>query len=52
MQISPKTFISPEDYLARELNSEERHHYFDGEIVKMAGGTPNHNVSLMELKLN
>lgn len=34
---------SPEEYLAIEAESEERHEYRDGEIVSMAGGLPKHN---------
>lgn len=32
-----------EEYLAREVKSEERHEYRDGEIVRVTGATPNHN---------
>ena len=39
-----KTFqYSPADYLEQEVTSSERHEYIDGDIVLMAGGTPNHN---------
>jgi Uma2 family endonuclease len=34
---------SPEEYLAIEVESAERHEYRDGEIIDMAGGLPNHN---------
>ena len=34
---------SPEAYLELETQSEQRHEYFDGEIIPMTGGTPNHN---------
>jgi Uma2 family endonuclease len=34
---------SPEEYLAIEVESAERHEYRDGEIITMAGGLPNHN---------
>jgi Uma2 family endonuclease len=37
------TRYSPEEYLAMEVASVERHEYRDGEIVTMAGGSPNHN---------
>ncbi len=36
------TYTVPE-YLAQETQSSERHEYRHGEIVLMAGGTPNHN---------
>lgn len=32
-----------EEYLAREVESEERHEYRDGEVVSVTGATPNHN---------
>jgi Uma2 family endonuclease len=34
---------SPEEYLEMEVLSEERHEFRDGEIIPMAGATPNHN---------
>lgn len=40
---------SPEEYLERELVSETRHEYVDGEIIPMTGGTPNHNQILLNL---
>ena len=33
---------SPEEYLEREIRAEQRSEYIDGEIIPMAGGTPNH----------
>jgi Uma2 family endonuclease len=33
----------PDEYLTLEEESEIRHEYWDGEIVPMTGGTPNHN---------
>lgn len=38
----PKTY-TPEEYLALEVNSPERHEYVDGEIRLMTGGTPVRN---------
>ncbi|MEM9908291.1 MAG: Uma2 family endonuclease [Cyanobacteria bacterium P01_D01_bin.44] len=38
----PKTYTA-EEYLALEVESELRHEYRAGEIVKMTGGTPAHN---------
>lgn len=32
-----------EEYLALEVDAEERHEFLDGEIISMTGGTPNHN---------
>lgn len=34
---------TPEDYLALEVESPERHEYINGEIRLVTGGTPNHN---------
>ena len=34
---------SPDEYLALEVESLERHEYINGEMVLMTGGTPNHN---------
>lgn len=36
------TFLSPEEYLEIERQSEERNEYFNGEMFAMAGGTPPH----------
>jgi Uma2 family endonuclease len=41
-QTQPKTY-TPEDYLAQEVQAQERHEYINGEIRLMTGGTPNHN---------
>ncbi|NJN73312.1 MAG: Uma2 family endonuclease [Limnothrix sp. RL_2_0] len=35
--------ISPEEYLAQEEQSTDRHEYINGEIRLMAGGTPKHS---------
>jgi len=40
---TPTKTISPEEYLAQEEQSTERHEYIKGEIKLMAGGTPKHN---------
>lgn len=42
-QIEKNKLYSPEEYLAFEENSSERHEYIAGEIKLMTGGTPNHN---------
>ncbi len=44
MSALPKRkYISPEDYLAMERESLERHEYFDGEIFQIAGSSEKHN---------
>ncbi len=48
-QLDTTTRYSPEDYLAQEITSDNRHEYLDGEIVPMTGGTPNHNQILLNL---
>lgn len=39
-----KTYVSPEDYLARERMAEFKSEYFDGEIVAFAGASREHNL--------
>ncbi|NHC38094.1 Uma2 family endonuclease [Scytonema millei VB511283] len=36
-------YHSPEEYLALEIDAEYKSEYHNGQIVPMAGGTPNHN---------
>jgi Uma2 family endonuclease len=43
MQAQEQRHYSIEEYFESEISSEERHAYWDGEIVLMPGGTPNHN---------
>ncbi len=38
----PKTYYSPEEYLALERAAEFKSEYINGEIVAMAGESPNH----------
>lgn len=40
---APSRRYLPEEYLAMEVEATERHEYRDGEIILMAGSTPNHN---------
>jgi len=40
---TPTKTISPEEYLAQEEQSTDRHEYIKGEIRPMAGGTPKHH---------
>jgi Uma2 family endonuclease len=41
--LSDRILMSAEEYLAWELTQDERHEYWDGEVVAMSGGTKNHN---------
>ncbi len=34
--------VSPEEYLAMERRTEEKHEYFNGEVFAMVGASPNH----------
>jgi Uma2 family endonuclease len=38
-----RLLMSPEEYLAWEEAQQERHEYWDGEVVAMSGGTKKHN---------
>ncbi len=38
-----RILMSAEAYLTWELTQEERHEYWDGEVVAMSGGTKKHN---------
>ncbi len=49
MQAQEQRYYTPEEYLELEINSEERHEYINGEIVLMAGGTPDHNTIALNL---
>jgi Uma2 family endonuclease len=40
---------SIEEYLRIEDDSSQRHEYFDGEIVAMAGGTPQHSLIICNI---
>jgi Uma2 family endonuclease len=43
MQAAEKSYYTPEQYLEIETQAEYRSEYYDGEVVPMAGGSPNHN---------
>ncbi len=43
MQLQERTYYSTEEYLALEAVSESRNEYLDGQIIPMAGGSPEHN---------
>lgn len=42
-QVEAKKTYTASEYLELEVNSETRNEYRNGEIIVMAGGTPNHN---------
>ncbi len=42
-------YVSPEEYFALEVNSREKHEYFNGEVVAMAGNTEKHNLIVSNL---
>ena len=46
-QVETKTYTA-EEYLEAEVNSLDRHEFINGEIILMAGGSPDHN----EIALN
>ncbi|MFN6568668.1 Uma2 family endonuclease [Dendronalium sp. ChiSLP03b] len=41
--VPDRILMSAEEYLVWELTQEQRHEYWDGEVVAMTGGTRNHN---------
>jgi Uma2 family endonuclease len=43
MQLQERIYCSPEEYLAQEEASEFRNEYLDGQIIPMAGGSPEHD---------
>ncbi len=49
MSRQPKTYVSPEDYLARERKADFKSEYFDGEIVAFAGASREHNLIVVNI---
>lgn len=50
MTVSPeKKKYTPEEYLALEDEAEYRSEYWNGQIIKMAGGTENHNTVTLNI---
>ena len=43
MSVQPQRRVTREEYLALEREAEEKHEYWDGEVVAMAGASPEHN---------
>lgn len=44
MHLEPKARCTPEEYLALERSSREKHEYFAGEIFAMGGASERHNL--------
>jgi Uma2 family endonuclease len=44
MSSQPKTFLTPEEYLAVERKAEYRSEYFNGEMFAMTGASRKHNL--------
>lgn len=49
LQAKQVDYYTPEEYLALEVQAQERNEYLDGEIVPMVGGLPNHNRLILNL---
>ncbi len=47
MTALPKQKWTPESYLEFERASETRHEYLDGEVFEMVGGSPRHNLIMV-----
>ena len=43
MSSQPKTYLTPEEYLAVERRNEYKSEYVDGEMVAMTGASRKHN---------
>lgn len=50
-QLAPKVY-TPKEYLALELEADNRHEFINGEIRQMAGGTTKHNVITGNIYVN
>ncbi|MDQ3255998.1 MAG: Uma2 family endonuclease [Acidobacteriota bacterium] len=44
MSTQPKTFLTPEEYLAAERKAETKSEYYDGEVFLMSGASLEHNL--------
>lgn len=47
--LSPRRFVTPEEYLEREREAVTKSEYIAGEILAMSGGTPAHNYLLADV---
>jgi Uma2 family endonuclease len=45
----PAHYLTPEQYLRFERESEFRHEYFEGQMILMAGGTPRHSLIIQNV---
>ena len=49
MQVTSKTYYSPEEYLELETAAKYRSEYHDGQIIPIASSTPHHNKIALNL---
>lgn len=49
MTAAPKTYVSPEEYLARDRLAEIKSEYYDGEIFAMSGGSRAHSLIVVNV---
>ena len=49
MSTQPKTYLTPEEYLAIERQNEYKSEYIDGEMVAMVGASRRHNIITINL---
>jgi Uma2 family endonuclease len=49
MTSQPKTYLTPEEYLASERQAEYKNEYVDGEIFAMTGASRRHNLITVNL---
>ena len=49
MASNPKTFLTPEEYLAFERSCEAKHEYYNGEIFQMSGASSRHVLMVTNL---
>jgi len=49
MSVSPKRFVSGDEYLERERQSSIKSEYFQGEVFAMAGASETHNLIVSNL---
>lgn len=47
--VSEQHECSPEEYLAAERRSQQKHEYIDGELVAMAGASPEHTQMMFNI---